>query len=206
MSRGVSGGWDDSSSGHCSLNGGKDRFKPVTSDGKRRLWSRSVHLCLLSGIIIRELRALRSVDGCGDTLMCHPHTPSVKNLLPQLLGSYWLTAFRCQLLKGIISSAENHLVQGYAFWGVDHIQGLIGEMVLMSVHRGLTRTTKDHSGSGAPTGASQGQACISTQCLPLSSPASFHSLSQVTIPKPLLDTHTMHYELHLRASFPGNPT
>lgn len=64
----------------------------------------------------------------------------------------------------------------------------------------------DHSGSGAPPGASQGQACITTQFLPLSSPASFHSLSQVTITKPLLDTHTMYYTLHLRVSLSGNPT
>lgn len=63
-------------------------WKPATSCGKQRLWAGSLHRCLLnlSEIIIRDIRALGSVEGCGDIVTCYPHAPSVKNLLPQLLG------------------------------------------------------------------------------------------------------------------------
>lgn len=47
----------------------------------------SLHLFLLdiSGIIIIELTNLGSIEGCENTVTSHPHSPSVKNLLPQLL-------------------------------------------------------------------------------------------------------------------------
>lgn len=43
----------------------------------------------VSGIIIRELTNLGSTEGCGDIVTCHPNAPSMKNLLPQLLGGLW---------------------------------------------------------------------------------------------------------------------
>lgn len=81
------------------------------------------------------------------------------------------------------------MVQGHAFLGVDHIQGLISVVVLMPGHLGPTQTPRGHCSSGASIGSSRGQACNIARFLPLSTPAALHSILQVTIPEPLLNIH-----------------
>lgn len=136
---------------------------------------------------------------------CHPNALLVQNLLPQPLGVLLIDDLQ-------VSAPDRDLLRCRGPLGPRSCLSWGGPQPKADQYCGINAWTPWPESEQLsailvlePHGASQDKAFIMAQFLPLSSPASLHSLFQVTSPESLLLIHKMLSALHLRVSFPKDP-